>query len=66
VTKLFDREDLVELGISFHRDHLRRLVKQNRFPKPFKVSPGDSGKLFWRAEDIEAFLAARQAAADAA
>jgi predicted DNA-binding transcriptional regulator AlpA len=66
VTKFLDREGLAELGINFSRDHLRRLVKQNRFPKPFKVSPGDSGKLFWRTEDIEAFVAARQAAANAA
>jgi predicted DNA-binding transcriptional regulator AlpA len=66
VTKLLDLKDLVELGIDFHRDHLRRMVKRGRFPRPIKMSPGDSGKLFWRAEDIEAFLAARQAAADAA
>jgi len=66
VTTILDRNDLVERGIDFSRDHLRRLIKQGRFPKPFKVSPGDSGKLFWRAEDIEAFVAARQAAANAA
>ncbi len=66
MTTILDRNDLVERGIDFSRDHLRRLIKQGRFPKPFKVSPGDSGKLFWRAEDIEAFVAARQAAANAA
>jgi hypothetical protein len=30
------------------------------------VSPGASGKDFWTVEQIESFLAARQAAADAA
>jgi predicted DNA-binding transcriptional regulator AlpA len=66
VGKILDRKDLAELGIRFHRDHLRRLIKQGRFPAPFKVSPGASGKDFWTAEQIESFLAARRAAADAA
>jgi hypothetical protein len=63
VIKVLDRNDLVELGIRFHRDHLRRLIKQGRFPRPFKMSFGDSGKDFWTLEQIESFLAARQAAA---
>jgi hypothetical protein len=63
VTKILDRKDLAELGIRFHRDHLRRLVKQGLFPRPFKFSPGESAKDFWTDEQIEAYLAARQAAA---
>jgi predicted DNA-binding transcriptional regulator AlpA len=63
VGKILDRKDLAELGIRFHRDHLRRLIKQGRFPRPFKVSPGESGKDFWTLEQIETFLAERQAAA---
>ena len=41
-------EDLKTLkGIPFSRQHIHRLVKTGRFPKPFKASGGPFGVNAW-------------------
>jgi prophage regulatory protein len=41
-------------GIPFCRDHLRRLWKKGKFPRPVDVGPG---RLAWVEEEIDAHIA---------
>ncbi len=43
-------------GISYSRDHLRRLVKAGSFPKPVNLS---SARIAWREADIQEWISAR-------
>lgn len=49
-------KDLVERKQwPFSRDHTRRLVREGKFPKPFKTS-GEFGRNVWRESDVDAWL----------
>jgi prophage regulatory protein len=50
-------------GIRYSADHLRRLVKQGKFPKPIKLGPGRNAFL---EDEIDRWLQARADARDAA
>ena len=43
----------------YSREHTARLVKQGRFPKPFKMGAGPSSHNMWRESDIDAYFAKR-------
>ena len=49
-------------GIPYTDDHLRRLVKQGRFPAPIKLGPGKNA---WLETEIDDWLKARAAERDA-
>ena len=42
--------------LSCHPITVRRMVAANRFPKPFHIGTGGAPR--WRAEDVEAWIAA--------
>jgi prophage regulatory protein len=48
-------------GIPYSRDHLRRLWKAGKFPKPVDVGPG---RLAWVEEEIDAHVEGIVAARD--
>ena len=50
--------DLRALGISWSRQHLHRLMREGRFPPQVASGPEQCARKFWRAEDVEAWLAA--------
>ncbi len=52
-----------EKGIPYTRDHLRRLVKAGRFPKPIRL--GES-RIAWIESEVDEYLKARAAAREAA
>ena len=60
---LLDREGLRERGIKFTRQHLHRLVRNEKFPKPVRVG---ENTLAWVATEIDQYLEDRIAIRDAA
>jgi hypothetical protein len=53
-----------EKGIPYVRDHLRRLWKAGKFPKP--VALGDGGRIAFREDEIDEWLASRPRREDGA
>jgi predicted DNA-binding transcriptional regulator AlpA len=51
--------DLVDLGIVNNRMTLSRWIKAHGFPRPIALGPNTRA---WRAEDVERWLAEREAA----
>jgi prophage regulatory protein len=52
--------ELRALGIPFTREHIARLCRQGRFPKPIRLGGDDqSCKAFWRYADVLAWIDAR-------
>jgi prophage regulatory protein len=49
-------EDLPAKGIYYHRNYLRRLWEEGRFPKPIHLSPR---KLAWPEEVIDDWIAGK-------
>jgi prophage regulatory protein len=49
-------------GIRFSRQHLHRLIKNGRFPKPIKLGPATNG---WLESEIDAWIALRASERDA-
>jgi prophage regulatory protein len=64
--KLLGYRDLKDKGIKFSRMHIHRLVKQNKFPKPFKTGVRTNT---WTEPEIDRYIidciAKRDAAAAA-
>lgn len=57
---LVSYRELRALGIPFTREHVTRLCRQGRFPKPIRLGGDDqSCKAFWRYADILAWINAR-------
>jgi predicted DNA-binding transcriptional regulator AlpA len=57
---LVDFRELRALGIPYTREHVTRLCRQGRFPKPIRLGGDDqSCKAFWRYADILAWIEAR-------
>jgi predicted DNA-binding transcriptional regulator AlpA len=55
---LLSRADLNALGISYSRQHLFRLVREGRFPRPIALSgPQPYSRKVWRRADVERWLA---------
>ena len=59
MTRLLSYDDLRGYGIRYSRQHLRRLVKAGKFPKPFQLNPGPTSPLSWTEGQIEKHLEAR-------
>jgi prophage regulatory protein len=51
--KILFYEDLAGKGIPFHRVHISKMVREKRFPPPFKVGAKRNA---WFEETIDAFL----------
>jgi hypothetical protein len=49
-------QDLADLGIPYHKDSIRRMVREGRFPPAIKLS---RFRLAWREADVEAWVASR-------
>jgi prophage regulatory protein len=62
---LFFRDLKAKKGIAFSRQHIMRLVKDERFPRPAKL--GDTKQAFnaWLESEIDEWLEARAKARDA-
>jgi predicted DNA-binding transcriptional regulator AlpA len=46
-------EDLASKGIPYSREHLRRLIKAGRFPKPVELSGKPGGYIGWTEAAID-------------
>jgi prophage regulatory protein len=62
--RLLDNDDLWACGIKFSRQHLFRLIKAGKFPRPIKM--GGGGRNTWIADEIDARIAARISERDTA
>jgi prophage regulatory protein len=56
--RLLSFKQLIELGISFSREHIRRLEEAGKFPERIRLSPQ---KIAWFEDEILAWLAERDA-----
>jgi prophage regulatory protein len=56
--RLLKFKQLLELGISFSREHVRRLECAGKFPKRLRLSPQ---KIAWFENEILAWVAERDA-----
>jgi prophage regulatory protein len=61
MTVLLDLEDLRKRGIKFTRQHLHRLVRNEKFPAPVKVGENTNA---WVETEIDAYIKARIAKRD--
>ena len=43
-------------GIGYSRDHLRRMVKEGRFPRPMNLS---SARIAWQEAEVDAWIEAK-------
>jgi prophage regulatory protein len=62
VKKLVLYDDLKALGIPFSRQWVATLVREGKFPTPFKLGDGGTGLNAWFAEEIDAYIASKAAA----
>lgn len=62
VKRFLSRTDLVLKGINFSRQHLHRLIKAGKFPRPVKLGENRNA---WPEREIDAWLDAKVAERDA-
>lgn len=43
-------------GIPYHPEHIMRLVRQGKFPAPFRLNDSPNSRVVWREEDIDAHV----------
>jgi predicted DNA-binding transcriptional regulator AlpA len=60
---LLDLDGLRAKGITYHKQHLRRLIRARKFPRPVKLVEG--GQNGWVEAEIDAYIAAAIARRDA-
>ncbi len=60
--RVLETRDLRDRGIYWTREHIYRLVKLGRFPKPFKLGAKTN---CWTEDQIDEYLKSRIAARDA-
>jgi hypothetical protein len=53
----YNWDDLRELGVTYHSNHLRTMWTKGLFPRPFHLSPR---KLAWRQREVDHWLATRR------
>jgi hypothetical protein len=59
----FFRDLQPKFGIKYSRDHIRRLVRTDKFPKPAgKLNDAPNAEPFWTLEQLTGFVNARIAA----
>ncbi len=55
------REPATIAATGYSRATIRRLEKEGRFPRRVKLGEGKGGAIGWRAEEVKAWVASRQA-----
>jgi prophage regulatory protein len=60
--QLLDRNGLREKGIKFTKQHIDRLIRQGKFPRPIKVGLNTNA---WLEPEIDRYIADRIAQRDA-
>jgi prophage regulatory protein len=54
--KMLPLRDLRDRGIPFTRQHIHRLVRLGKFPKPIKLGTGTNGRNVWSSDEVDTFL----------
>jgi predicted DNA-binding transcriptional regulator AlpA len=55
--KVLNQRDLATKGITWSREHTRRMWKAGKFPAPFKLS--ENGRNIWNEDEVDAWLEER-------
>ena len=55
--KVLRQRDLATKGITWSREHTRRMWEAGKFPRPFKLA--DNGWNVWREDELDAWLEER-------
>jgi predicted DNA-binding transcriptional regulator AlpA len=58
------KRDVAEL-VGFHPEHVMRLARQGRFPRPIKCGAAENCAVRFVADEVEAWIAERIAQRDA-
>jgi prophage regulatory protein len=68
VMRVLSYSDLSDKGIKYTRQHIHRLVRQKKFPPPFKLNGSERGQNSWFEHVIDQHLEAceRKAVVNAA
>jgi prophage regulatory protein len=53
-------------GITYSREHIRRLMKARRFPRAVKLGDAPNARVAWSEQEVDEYVADRLAARDAA
>ncbi len=59
--RIFTLGTLRDKGVPFSKNHIRRLVRMGRFPKPFRLS---ERRPAWTEAQLDAWVSAREAERD--
>jgi predicted DNA-binding transcriptional regulator AlpA len=62
--RLISKKDVAEL-VGFHPEHVMRMVRQGKFPRPIKTGAAENCAVRFVAEEVEAWVEARMAERDA-
>ena len=54
-----DYDGLAPLGVPHSRQHLWKLIKGGKFPRPVKLGVENRGRNYWRRSTIETWIAGR-------
>jgi prophage regulatory protein len=65
VRRLMSKRETAQL-VGVHPEHLMRLTRQGRFPKPIKLGSAENCAVRFIVEEVEAWIAGRVAERDAA
>jgi predicted DNA-binding transcriptional regulator AlpA len=60
--KVLNQRDLPSKGITWSREHTRRMWEAGKFPRPFKLA--DNGWNVWNENEIDAWLEERASQRD--
>ncbi len=58
---LTKRQLKTDKGIPYHSEHIMRLVRQGKFPAPFRLHDSPNSPVVWREEEIDAYIVERMA-----
>ena len=64
MTTLLSKQE-VAARLGFHPEHLMRLARQGRFPKPIKLGSATNCAVRFVANEVDGWIAARMAERDA-
>jgi predicted DNA-binding transcriptional regulator AlpA len=56
--RLMSKKDVAEM-VGFHPEHVMRMARQGKFPRPIKTGGAENCAVRFIAEEIEAWIAAR-------
>jgi len=58
MVRLLSKKDVAE-QVGFHPEHVMRLARSGKFPRPIKMGSGENCAVRFLAEEVDAWIASR-------